>query len=40
MELNNPTDLSTEPQSGPSPTADATLGTNNSENSGIGRGRR
>jgi len=40
MELNNPTDLSTEPQSGPSPTADATLGTNNSENSGTGRGRR
>lgn len=33
MELNNPTELSTEPQSGPSPTADATVGTNNSENS-------
>lgn len=40
MELSNPTDLSNEPQSGPSPTADATLGTNNSENSGVGRGRR
>jgi hypothetical protein len=40
MELNNPTDLSTEPQSGPSATGDATLGTNNSENSGVGRGRR
>jgi hypothetical protein len=40
MELNNPTELSTEPQSAPSPTADATLGTNNSENTGPGRGRR
>ena len=40
MELNNPTTLSTEPQSGSSPTGAATLGTNNSENSGPGRGRR
>ncbi|HEV2593958.1 MAG TPA: hypothetical protein VGU01_02015 [Sphingomicrobium sp.] len=40
MELNNPADLSTETQSGPNPSADATLGTNNSENSGVGRGRR
>ncbi|HEX8838985.1 MAG TPA: hypothetical protein VF750_00790 [Sphingomicrobium sp.] len=37
MELNNPTRLSTEPQSAPSPVADATLGTNNSENTGRGR---
>jgi hypothetical protein len=40
MELNNPTNQSTEPHSGPSATADATLGTNNSENSGVGRGGR
>jgi hypothetical protein len=33
MELTTPTNL------GPDPTAEATLGTNNSENSGVGRGR-
>jgi hypothetical protein len=39
MELNNPTNLSTEPQRAPSPVADATIGTNNPENSVTGRGR-
>lgn len=37
MELNNPTNLSTEPDSGPSPVGDATLGTNNDENTARGR---
>lgn len=39
MELDNPAQLSNEPQSGPSPMAEATLGTNNSENT-IPGGRR
>ena len=40
MELTNPTVLSGEPQSGPDPTANATLGTNNPENASTGRNRR
>lgn len=37
MELSNPTGQSPEPQSAPSPTAEATLGTNNPENTSRGR---
>ena len=40
MELNNPSEQSGETLSPPSPMADATLGTNNSENIETGRGRR
>jgi hypothetical protein len=38
--INNPAAQTSEPQSSPDPMATATMGTNNSENSGPGRGRR
>jgi hypothetical protein len=40
MELNNPTAPAGEVQGTQDPASAATLGTNNPENSGTGRGRR